>query len=101
MENPLDAMAFFDLGCQVTRHIHGIERRANVLEAMLQVVKDIADGQLTLVDSPEEIISALGPDEKVLADSVPDVLRTMRAEERAAAKVVWDRFVEISRGGAT
>jgi hypothetical protein len=94
----LDPMAFFDLGCQVTKHVYGIDRQANVLEAMLKVVKDIAEGNLTLVDTPEEIIRTLGDDGQVLADAVPQASREMRAEERAAAKVIWDRFVEISRG---
>jgi hypothetical protein len=52
-----DSMAFFDLGCQVTKHLHGIEQKAP-LEAMLKVVKDIANGSLTLVDTPEEVIRA-------------------------------------------
>jgi hypothetical protein len=36
----LDPMAFFDLGCEVTRHVDGL-RKAKVLEAMLQVVKGL------------------------------------------------------------
>lgn len=95
----LDAMAFFDLGCAVTKHLYGIDRHVNVLTAMLKVIKDIADGQVTLIDTPEEILRTLGDDESKLAGTVPEALRQMRAEERAAAKVIWDRFVEISNGG--
>ena len=93
----LNAMDFFDLGCQVTRHLHGITERAE-LTAMLQVVKDVADGHLTLVDSPEEIVAQLGPEEKALADNVPEVLRLMRTQEKAAAQQIWDRIIEISNG---
>lgn len=95
----LDPMAFFDLGCEVSRHVYGL-RKAKVLEAMLQVVKDIAEGRVTLIDTPEEIIRTLSEDERRLAETVPEALREMRAEERAAAKVIWERWLEISRGGA-
>jgi hypothetical protein len=99
MANPpkLDEMAFFELGCQVTRHLHGIRERAELM-ALLTVVKDIAEGKLTLVDTPEEVVAQLDEAQKELAKRVPEVLRTMRAEERAAAERIWARFVEISEG---
>jgi hypothetical protein len=96
-EPHLDEMAFFEFGCQVTRYLHGIRERAELM-TLLTTLRDIAAGTLTLVDSPEEVVAQLPEEQKALAARVPEVLRVMRAEERAAAERILLRIIAISEG---
>lgn len=96
-EPQLDEMAFFEFGCQVTRHLHGIREPAHLMD-LLTVIRDIAAGTLTLVDSPEEVVGKLTKEQQALAPRVPELLRAMRADERAAAERILLRIIDISEG---
>lgn len=53
--------ACFSLGVRVAEHVHGIRRTGNdkSSDEMFETLKSVADGGLTLLNTPEEIKASL------------------------------------------
>ncbi len=53
--------AFFSLGLKVAEHVHGVRRDGDdpKTDAIFETLKSIASGDLSLLDTPEEMIAKL------------------------------------------
>jgi hypothetical protein len=94
IELPSDFVAGFLFGSLVTQSANGLERKLmNMMPNIRKCLEDVVAGDITLVDSPEEIAPELGPVPdayKSQADSIlRERLRTVReAHKESAARVL-------------
>jgi hypothetical protein len=79
----LDPLAYFTLGIGVATHILGVRQPRKGLSKIIKTVKDIAEGDLTLLDTPEEMLPGLP---RKYQPTLADAVRNARRRERAAAK---------------
>ena len=70
----------FSLGLKVAEHVHGFDRKRNqaITDAMFKVLDQVAKGEITLLDTPEETIASLpAPPDDVTAKA-PDALKKLQ-----------------------
>jgi hypothetical protein len=83
-----DLRAAFAFGLAVAEHAHGIQGGANdSSDRVLSVVRRVAAGDLTLLDTPEEVAAGAGvPDEaKAL---LRDLVRDMQLTQQTMARLL-------------
>ena len=75
----------FALGVMVAEHVHGTNRKRNqvLTDAILKALQQLASGELTLLDTPEETIAALPAPPLELAAQAPQAMRQFRMEMAA------------------
>lgn len=84
----------FILGVMVAEHVHGIRRMPKDIttDALFDVLKEIAAGNMTLIDTPEEAVSKLPePPAEFVPHLVPlfrGLLRNGRENQRIAAQQI-------------
>jgi hypothetical protein len=74
--NPKLQVAFF-LGVMTAEHIHGIRRKGNqdLVDEIFRIVEKVANGDLTLLSTPEEIVANLPAPPPELAAKAPDEIK--------------------------
>jgi hypothetical protein len=78
---------YFNFGMSVERHLNETAKPGeNRLRKSLGILIDVARGDLTLNDTPEEYAKNLPEDLKFLQDDLPKVLQEIRESERQVAK---------------
>ena len=72
----------FALGVMVSEHIHGTNRKRNqvLTDAIFKTLQQLASGELTLLDTPEETIAGLPAPPLELVAQAPQAMRKFRAE---------------------
>ena len=72
----------FALGVMIAEHIHGTNRKRNqvLTDAIFKALQQLASGELTLLDTPEETIAALPAPPLELAAQAPQAMREFRTE---------------------
>ncbi len=72
----------FALGVMVAEHIHGTNRKRDqvLTDAIFKTLQQLASGELTLLDTPEETIAALPAPPLELAAQAPQAMREFRTE---------------------
>lgn len=72
----------FALGVMVAERIHGTTRKRNqvLTDAILRVLQQLASGELTLLDTPEETIADLPAPPVELTAKAPEAMHKFRME---------------------
>ena len=72
----------FALGVMIAEHIHGTNRKRNqvLTDAIFKALQQLASGELTLLDTPEETIAGLPAPPLELAAQAPQAMRKFRTE---------------------
>lgn len=75
----------FALGVMVAEHIHGTKRKRNqvLTDRIFKVLQQLASGELTLLDTPEETIASLPAPPLELAANAPEAMHQFRTEMAA------------------
>ncbi len=75
----------FALGVMIAEHIHSTNRKRNqvLTDAIFKALQQLASGELTLLDTPEETIANLPAPPLELAAQAPQAMRTFRTEMAA------------------
>ena len=75
----------FALGVMAAEHVHGTNRKHNqvLTDAILKVLQQLAIGELTLLDTPEETIADLPDPPPELAAKAPAAMNRFRAQMAA------------------
>ena len=75
----------FALGVMVAEHVHGTNRKRNqvLTDAIFKALQQLASGELTLLDTPEETIASLPAPPIELAARAPQAMRQFRTEMAA------------------
>lgn len=86
-------------GIFVAEHVHDIKntrdaRRKDITDKILQTVDAIADGEMTLVDTPEEVCGGMKGLPENLRAMLPGMLRDARNEQRTIAQALRDYMTE-------
>lgn len=95
MANENDVASCFSLGIKVAEYVHGVRRKGGdgKHDEMFDVIKSVADGDLTLLGTPEELLASfptppegikLNVDHPVFREWV----RNSRDAERKAAQLI-------------
>jgi hypothetical protein len=77
---------YFTLGLSIAQQVYGVEPGANTRKEILMILREVAKGDFTLWDTPEEIAANLTPDLESLAPKLPEVIRDARNVDRDTAK---------------
>ena len=86
--------AIFSFGLKVGEHVHGIKRAGDDKsnDQICETVRAVADGNLTLLGTPEEMIASLPTPPPGIELNVKsaffEMIRVSRENERIAAKMV-------------
>jgi hypothetical protein len=77
----------FALGVMAAEHVHGISRKGNqaLTDAIFKTLQQVANGDLTLVNAPEETIAGFPAPMAELAANAPEMIKQL--QERLAAQV--------------
>jgi hypothetical protein len=84
----------FRLGIKVAEYVHGTSRKGDdkKTDAIFSALRAVADGELTLLDTPEEIIASLpSPPKGVKLNIGPEFyerIRQGREEQMAVAETL-------------
>jgi hypothetical protein len=72
----------FALGVMTAEYVHGTNRKHNqvLTDAILQVLQQLAIGELTLLDTPEETIANLPKPPRELAAKAPEAMIRFRTQ---------------------
>lgn len=75
----------FALGVMAAEHIHGTNRKHNqvLTDAIFRVLQQVASGELTLLDTPEETIADLPDPPPELAAQAPEAMHSFRMQMAA------------------
>ena len=75
----------FALGVMIAEHVHGASRKRNqvLTDAILKALQQLASGELTLLDTPEETIASLPAPPLELAAQASQAMRKFRTEMAA------------------
>ncbi len=75
----------FALSVMIAEHVHGASRKRNqvLTDAILKALQQLANGELTLLDTPEETIAVLPAPPLELAAQAPQAMRRFRTEMAA------------------
>lgn len=75
----------FALGVMAAEHVHGTSRKHNqvLTNAILRVLQQLAIGELTLLDTPEETIADLPDPTPELAARAPEAMHRFRTQMAA------------------
>ncbi|MBC7816905.1 MAG: hypothetical protein IAG10_08470 [Planctomycetaceae bacterium] len=75
----------FALGVMAAEHIHGTNRKLNQVrtDAIFRVLEQLATGELTLLDTPEETIADLPAPSPELAAKAPEAVSHFRTQMAA------------------
>ena len=75
----------FALGVMAAEHIHGTSRKRNqvLTDAIFRVLEQLASGELTLLDTPEETIADLPDLPPELAAKAPEAMHNFRTQMAA------------------
>lgn len=91
----LDPWSYFTFGMSVERRVQEeLEPGETPLRKSLELLIDVASGELTLWDTPEETAQSLPPDKQFLAENLPEILREARNSERQIARELLS-FLDI------
>ena len=99
-ENPQrakqDPWSYFTFGLSVERRVQEeIKPGETRLRKSLEVLIDVASGELTLWDTPEETAQALLTEKQFPIDDLPEILRDARHSERQIARELLS-FLDIN-----
>ena len=86
----------FVLGLMAAERVHGVSRRGNQIltDAVFTILRQVANGELTLLDTPEETIAGLPPPPPELAAIGSEAVR---AAQEAAARQVREQTHQAMR----
>ena len=75
----------FAVGVMAAEHVHGTNRKRNqvLTDAILRVLRQLAIGELTLLDTPEETIADLAAPPPELTAKAPAAMRSFRTQMMA------------------
>ncbi len=94
-------MQGFMFGIRVTEHVYDVkyDLRLKVTERIFDTIRQIAEGDLTLVDTPEEKAAEFGDLPEWLSEwlraNMPTILKAAREKERKTAQVLWNECREM------
>lgn len=73
----LKLQAAFSLGFLAAEHVHGVNHDGNqdFANAVFKILEKVANGELTLLNTPEETIAGLPPPPPDLAATSPDAIK--------------------------
>jgi hypothetical protein len=98
---PNNALACFLYGVRVAEHLASSAPRPGENEsgALIRVMREVANGELTLWDTPEEVAPSLPPGSEIMkAGELARALRDARRREQETAQEVWAAFLkEVGR----
>ena len=89
------------LGIKVAEYIHGYRRKPHdpTEDKLFETLKEVADGTLTLMDTPEEELAKLPPPSpqiaKIVEQQIRDGLRIGRENQRIAAQKIVQAMPEV------
>lgn len=86
----------FDFGIVIAEYFHEIpsEQKRERWRAMFTVLRQIANGEVTVVDTPEEFAAGKDYDEDQKRD-LPQMLRRVRAMTKASAQRTLKAYAEV------
>lgn len=92
MDNQHRLVAGFMFGIRVAEHVHGIKSRFedDTADKILETVQLIAEGHLTLVDTPAEKTLELASLPESLKETLPRLLAEARKHELPVARELWN-----------
>ena len=88
----------FTLGLRVAEHVHGIGRTGDDKkhDAIFEALKEVAKGDLTLLNTPEEIIASLPTPPAGIKLNIDDAMfREMIRNGRESDKVAAQMLLKI------
>jgi hypothetical protein len=77
---------YFTFGLSIAQEVYGVQPGEDTQRQILKILKEVAKGDFTLWDTPEEVASRLTPDLETLAAKLPEVIRDARKMDRDIAK---------------
>jgi hypothetical protein len=100
MDDDVRIRSCFLLGVAIAEHVHGIIRKRDdgKTVSILRTLQEIADGSLTLVETPTEMMSGLPPVSPGLAKGAVKALKGARNDEKAMAVEIWNALPPLMRG---
>ncbi len=77
----------FTLGLMTAEHVHGVTRKGNQLltDKVFEILEQVATGEMTLLDTPEETMAGLPAPPSELAAKESDAINNVR--EQLAAEM--------------
>lgn len=97
METKLSAA--FSLGAHIALQVHGIERKqhAEKTEEVFARLQDVATGEVTILDSPKELLSAFPTPPADLLEKHPEYFRDLHAKYESAISANFGRAIALHR----
>jgi hypothetical protein len=67
----------FLLGVMTAEHVHGVSRNMQLANEIYRVLEDVADGNLTLHNTPEETSANLPPEVIKMREKMPEEIKQL------------------------